>query len=49
MGLPLTDERFVVEDHIEWRFEDGKLAESWAQYDAIDMMQQMGMELPGRP
>lgn len=47
MGFPATNERFTVEDHIEWRFEDGKLAESWAQYDAIGMMRQMGMETPG--
>lgn len=46
LGLPPTNEQVVVEDHIEWRFEDGKLAETWAQYDAIGMMSQLGVELP---
>lgn len=47
MGMEPTDERMVVEDHIGWRLEDGQIAESWAQYDAIGMMRQMGMEMPG--
>jgi predicted ester cyclase len=47
MSLPPTNERVIVEDHIEWRFEDGALAESWAQYDAVGMMRQLGMEMPG--
>ena len=47
MGLPPTNDRVVVEDHIAWRFEDGKLAESWAQYDAVGMMGQLGLDLPG--
>ena len=45
-GIPATGDRVVVQDHIEWRFEDGKLAESWAQYDALGMMVQLGLELP---
>ncbi|MFC6952034.1 ester cyclase [Halorubellus litoreus] len=47
MGMPATNERISIEDHIEWRFEDGKLAESWAQYDAMGVMRQIGMDVPG--
>lgn len=47
MGTPATNERFSVEDHIEWRFEDGKIAESWAQYDIVGMFRGMGLDLPG--
>ena len=47
MGVPATNERLVLEDIIEWRFEGGKLAESWAQYDTVGMMQQLGIEIPG--
>ncbi|MFB6312044.1 MAG: ester cyclase [Salinirussus sp.] len=47
MGMPATNERFSVEDHIEWRFEDGKIAETWAQYDVVAMMRGIGMDVPG--
>lgn len=47
MGVPATNERLVLDDIIEWRFEDGKLAERWAQYDDVGLMRQLGIELPG--
>jgi predicted ester cyclase len=48
MGVPATNERFSVQDHIEWRFEDGEIAEAWAQYDVLGMFQALGMDLPGQ-
>lgn len=45
-GIPASNERFSVQDHIEWRFEGDKIAEAWAQYDVMAMMRGMGVELP---
>jgi predicted ester cyclase len=47
MGVPATNERLVFEDIMEWRFEDGKLAETWAQHDDVGLMRQLGLEIPG--
>ena len=47
MGIAPTNRRVSVEDHIEFRFEGDEIAETWAQYDAMGMMRQIGEELPG--
>ncbi len=46
MGVAPTNERITGEDHIELRFEDGKIAEAWAQYDTLGLLVQVGVDVP---
>ena len=43
MGIPATNKSIVVTGMIHGRFVDGKVAESWGNWDAMGMMQQMGV------
>jgi predicted ester cyclase len=47
MGVAPTNRRITIEEHIEIRIEDGKVAETWAQYDSMGLMYQIGVEIPG--
>ncbi len=42
MGVPPSSNRATVEGITINRIADGKIAESWANYDALGMMQQIG-------
>lgn len=43
MGVPPTKKAVVVTGIIHARFENGKVVESWGEWDAMGMMQQMGV------
>lgn len=43
LGIPATRQRATVEGMTFVRFEKGKAAESWVQYDALGMLRQLGV------
>jgi steroid delta-isomerase-like uncharacterized protein len=43
MGIPPTNKRSTVTGMDIGRFENGKLVESWASYDMLGMLQQLGV------
>jgi steroid delta-isomerase-like uncharacterized protein len=45
-GIAPTGNRVVVTGVGIGRIEDGRIAESWAEYDAMGMMQQLGVIAP---
>ena len=47
MGVAPTNRRVTIEEHIEVRVEGGKVAETWAQYDLMGLMYQLGVRIPG--
>ncbi len=44
-GLAATDRDVAVEEIVIHRIEDGKIAELWAQFDNLAIMQQMGVPM----
>jgi len=45
MGIQPNDNEINVTFAGFWRVQDGKIVEWWSEYDALGMMQQLGMEL----
>jgi steroid delta-isomerase-like uncharacterized protein len=45
-GIPATGRRVSFEANVIYRIENGKLAEAWNVFDALGMMQQLGV-IPG--
>lgn len=45
MGVPATGKEIELYEHVFFRFENGKIAESWGLRDDLGMMRQLG--LPG--
>ncbi|MFE9785176.1 ester cyclase [Nocardia salmonicida] len=43
MGMPATGKSAVVQGITINRFQDGKIVESWASWDTLGMMQQLGV------
>jgi steroid delta-isomerase-like uncharacterized protein len=43
MGIPATDERGESVGIMVHRYEDGKIAEGWAVWDQLGMLQQLGV------
>ena len=43
MGVPATGRKVNVEVYIRDRFENGKIVESWAEWDPNDLMRQLGV------
>ncbi|MFD9546423.1 ester cyclase [Nocardia salmonicida] len=43
MGMPATGKSAVVQGITINRFRDGKIVESWASWDTLGMMQQLGV------
>jgi steroid delta-isomerase-like uncharacterized protein len=49
-GIPPTGNRVTATGVGIGRIEDGRIAETWAEYDALGMMQQLGViPPPGEP
>jgi predicted ester cyclase len=49
-GIPGTGKPVTVTSIIIYRISKGKIAEEWESWDALGMMQQLGVSrLPGRP
>jgi predicted ester cyclase len=46
MGIPPTGNRVEAAGIVFNRISGGKIAESWANYDAMGMMQQLGVIPP---
>ncbi|MDB1087411.1 ester cyclase [Streptomyces sp. ACA25] len=47
--LEPTDRELTVTGHTTFRFEEGRIAESWWNWDLLGMLRQLGVvELPGR-
>ena len=46
MGIPPTDNRVEAPGIVINRISGGKIAERWANYDAMGMMQQLGVLPP---
>ncbi|HKH35602.1 MAG TPA: ester cyclase [Rubrobacter sp.] len=44
--MPPTGKRVSTSGIEVFRFEGGKMAEHWAAFEALDMLQQIGMVLP---
>jgi steroid delta-isomerase-like uncharacterized protein len=42
MGIPASGKQVVFSGNDIYRFVDGKIAEEWAQFDALGLMQQLG-------
>lgn len=51
MGIAPTGRTVTLAGFVMFRFEDGQIAERWAQYDTFGMLQQLGAlpDLDGRP
>jgi predicted ester cyclase len=47
MGIAPTNRRATIEEHIEIRIEDGKVAETWAQYGSMGLLEQISAKFPG--
>jgi steroid delta-isomerase-like uncharacterized protein len=43
MGIPATDERGETVGIMVHRYEDGKIAEGWAVWDTLGLLQQLGV------
>jgi steroid delta-isomerase-like uncharacterized protein len=43
MGMPATGKRVTITGITIDRFEDGKVSESWSNWDTLGMMQQLGV------
>lgn len=43
MGIPATGRRVTVHVHTRDRIANGKIVESWAEWDPNDMMRQLGV------
>ncbi len=46
-GIPPTGKPITQHAVIFYRFEDGKIAESWAQMDQLGVLRQVGVQIPG--
>ncbi len=47
MGIEPTGRRVEMEGTVIHRLEDGKVAETWAQFDVLGLLRQLGaIELP---
>lgn len=42
MGIPPTGRRVSIGAIVMCRWQDGRIAEAWNEYDALGMMQQLG-------
>jgi pimeloyl-ACP methyl ester carboxylesterase len=49
MGLPPTGKRIATSGIEGFRFEDGKMVEHWATFDALGMLRQIGMVRVPKP
>lgn len=49
MNIPATGANIIVTTITTVRIADGKIQESWNNYDALGQMQQLGVISPGRP
>lgn len=47
MGVPPTGKEVVGTGIIIWRIVDGKVVERWNNYDALGLLRQVGMDVPG--
>jgi len=45
MGIPPAGQKFTTSFAGFWKVKDQKIVEWWSEYDALGMMQQLGMEL----
>lgn len=45
MGIPPTGQKFIISFAGFWKVKDKKIVKWWSEYDALSMMQQLGMEL----
>ncbi len=45
MGIPPNAKKIKIKFDGFWLVQEGKIAEWWSEYDALGMMQQLGMEL----
>lgn len=43
MGMPPTGKRGVVPGIVVFRFEDSRIAEAWVNFDALSLLQQLGV------
>lgn len=43
MGIPATGKQITITGSETWRLADGKVVEGWANFDALGMMQQLGV------
>lgn len=43
MGMPASGRAFTYDEIVIVRFENGKIAEHWAEMDSMGMMQQLGI------
>lgn len=48
-GVPPTGKKLMQQAVVFYRFENGKIAEVWAQMDRISLLRQLGVPLPGVP
>lgn len=46
-GIPPTGKPITQHAVVFYRFEDGKIAEFWAQMDQLGVLRQLGVQLPG--
>ena len=46
-GIPPTGKPIIQHAIVFYRFEDGKIAESWAQMDQLGVLRQVGVQIPG--
>ena len=49
MGIPATNNEVEIAGMTLLRFEDGKAVEDWGLYDALGMMQQLGVAPAPQP
>jgi steroid delta-isomerase-like uncharacterized protein len=47
MGIAPTELEVTVRGINVWRFEAGKAAERWNSYDALGLLRQLGVDIPG--
>jgi steroid delta-isomerase-like uncharacterized protein len=48
-GVPPTGKQLTEQAVVFYRFENGKIAEIWAQMDQLGILRQIGVEIPGMP
>jgi steroid delta-isomerase-like uncharacterized protein len=46
-GIPPTGKPIIQRAVVFYRFEDGKIAEFWAQMDQLGVLRQVGVQIPG--
>jgi predicted ester cyclase len=47
--VPPTGKQLTEQAVVFYRFENGKIAEIWAQMDQLGILRQIGVEIPGMP